>query len=257
LTNQQSEAAGQKQDDKNDDDEADNTPKPAPAVATVTEKSSSKQNDQKDDDYQGRIGHGHLSAAIAAAIVGKDLQCPLGCLLVQPLVNLLAHLVFRNAVTLLDLALELFTVAADFGQIIVRNSSPFRFDFAGELLPISFDAIPIHNALLFSLSLFDGKRGAQSLVPMDLAAGTASYSSPGPGTFSCARRWREKRPRRKAMLSWAITFLIIALIAAVLGFGGIALISIELAKIIFFVAIVLFALSAVLSLLRRSEPRAF
>jgi uncharacterized membrane protein YtjA (UPF0391 family) len=59
------------------------------------------------------------------------------------------------------------------------------------------------------------------------------------------------------MLSWAVTFLIIALIAAVLGFGGIALISIELAKIIFFVAIVLFALSVVAGLLRGNEPRAF
>jgi uncharacterized membrane protein YtjA (UPF0391 family) len=36
------------------------------------------------------------------------------------------------------------------------------------------------------------------------------------------------------MLGWAVTFLIIALIAAVLGFGGIAIISVELAKIIFF-----------------------
>jgi uncharacterized membrane protein YtjA (UPF0391 family) len=43
-----------------------------------------------------------------------------------------------------------------------------------------------------------------------------------------------------AMLSWVVTFLVIALIAAVLGFGGIAGISIEIAKIIFFVALILF-----------------
>ena len=42
------------------------------------------------------------------------------------------------------------------------------------------------------------------------------------------------------MLGWALTFLVVALIAAVLGFGGIAGLSIEIAKIIFFVAIVLF-----------------
>ena len=41
------------------------------------------------------------------------------------------------------------------------------------------------------------------------------------------------------MLGWAVTFLVIALIAAVLGFGGIAGLSMEIAKIIFFVAIVL------------------
>jgi len=51
------------------------------------------------------------------------------------------------------------------------------------------------------------------------------------------------------MLGWAVTFLIIALIAAVLGFGGIAGTAIEIAKIIFFVAIVLFLISAVFGLL--------
>jgi uncharacterized membrane protein YtjA (UPF0391 family) len=52
------------------------------------------------------------------------------------------------------------------------------------------------------------------------------------------------------MLSWAVTFLVVALIAALLGFGGIAGLSVELAKIIFFVAIVLFAISAVVGLMR-------
>jgi uncharacterized membrane protein YtjA (UPF0391 family) len=45
-----------------------------------------------------------------------------------------------------------------------------------------------------------------------------------------------------AMLSWVVTFLVIALIAALLGFGGIAGLSIELAKIIFFVALILFVI---------------
>lgn len=52
------------------------------------------------------------------------------------------------------------------------------------------------------------------------------------------------------MLSWALTFLVIALIAAVLGFGGIAGTAIGIAKIIFFVAIVLFIISAVTGMLR-------
>jgi len=38
------------------------------------------------------------------------------------------------------------------------------------------------------------------------------------------------------MLGWALTFLIIALIAAVLGFGGIAGVAVEAAKIVFFAA---------------------
>ena len=56
------------------------------------------------------------------------------------------------------------------------------------------------------------------------------------------------------MFGWAITFLIVALIAAVLGFGGIAGFAIEAAKIVFFVALILFVLSAVFGLIsgRRS-----
>jgi uncharacterized membrane protein YtjA (UPF0391 family) len=42
------------------------------------------------------------------------------------------------------------------------------------------------------------------------------------------------------MLGWAITFLIIALIAAVFGFGGIAAASAGIAKIIFFLFLILF-----------------
>jgi uncharacterized membrane protein YtjA (UPF0391 family) len=57
------------------------------------------------------------------------------------------------------------------------------------------------------------------------------------------------------MIGWAITFLIIALIAAVLGFGGIAGFAVEAAKLIFFVAIVLFLISAVVALVRGRSPR--
>ncbi|WAP70160.1 DUF1328 domain-containing protein [Jiella pelagia] len=47
------------------------------------------------------------------------------------------------------------------------------------------------------------------------------------------------------MIGWAITFLVVALIAAILGFGGIAGTAVGIAKIIFFVAIVLFVLSLI------------
>jgi uncharacterized membrane protein YtjA (UPF0391 family) len=52
------------------------------------------------------------------------------------------------------------------------------------------------------------------------------------------------------MLSWVVTFLIIALVAGILGFGGIAGVSIEIAKTIFFIAVVLFLISAVIGLAR-------
>lgn len=56
------------------------------------------------------------------------------------------------------------------------------------------------------------------------------------------------------MLGWALTFLIIALIAAALGFGGLAGTAVEIAKIIFFVAIVLFVISAVFGFMRGGRP---
>jgi uncharacterized membrane protein YtjA (UPF0391 family) len=52
------------------------------------------------------------------------------------------------------------------------------------------------------------------------------------------------------MLSWVVTFLVIALIAGILGFGGIAGVSIEIAKTIFFIAVILFIVSAVVGLAR-------
>lgn len=56
------------------------------------------------------------------------------------------------------------------------------------------------------------------------------------------------------MLGWAVTVLIVALIAAVLGFGGIAGVAVEAAKLIFYVAIVLFLISAVVGLVRGRTP---
>ncbi len=47
------------------------------------------------------------------------------------------------------------------------------------------------------------------------------------------------------MLSWSVTFLIIALIAALLGFGGIAGTAVGIAKVLFFVFIVLFIVSLI------------
>ena len=52
------------------------------------------------------------------------------------------------------------------------------------------------------------------------------------------------------MLTWAITFLIIALIAGVLGFGGVMTASAGIAKILFFIFLVLFVISMVANAVR-------
>ena len=47
------------------------------------------------------------------------------------------------------------------------------------------------------------------------------------------------------LLYWAVVFLIVALVAAALGFGGVAGVAIEGARLLFWVAIVLFVVALV------------
>lgn len=56
------------------------------------------------------------------------------------------------------------------------------------------------------------------------------------------------------MLSWALTFLVLALIAALFGFGGVAAVSIEIAKILFVVFLVLFIVAATMHAVRGKTP---
>jgi len=56
------------------------------------------------------------------------------------------------------------------------------------------------------------------------------------------------------MLHYAAVFLAIALTAALFGFGGIAVGAVEIAKVLFFIFIVLFLVSLIGGLARR--PRA-
>lgn len=51
------------------------------------------------------------------------------------------------------------------------------------------------------------------------------------------------------MLNWIVTFLVIALIAALLGFGGIAGMSMEIAKILFFIVLILFVVGLLFGVL--------
>jgi len=47
------------------------------------------------------------------------------------------------------------------------------------------------------------------------------------------------------MLQWALAFLILALVAAFFGFGGIAAASAGIAKILFYVFVIVFAIALV------------
>jgi uncharacterized membrane protein YtjA (UPF0391 family) len=56
------------------------------------------------------------------------------------------------------------------------------------------------------------------------------------------------------MLGWAVVFLIIALVAAVFGFGGIAVAAAGIAKLLFFIFLVLFIISLIFGWRGRGVP---
>lgn len=56
------------------------------------------------------------------------------------------------------------------------------------------------------------------------------------------------------MLGWAVMFPIIALAAAVFGFGGIAAASAGIAKLLFFIFLVLFVISLIFGWRGRRVP---
>jgi uncharacterized membrane protein YtjA (UPF0391 family) len=55
------------------------------------------------------------------------------------------------------------------------------------------------------------------------------------------------------LLYWAVVFLVIAVVAALFGFGGVAGTAMEGAKIIFWIAVVLFVISLLFGFMRRGQ----
>jgi len=55
-----------------------------------------------------------------------------------------------------------------------------------------------------------------------------------------------------SLIHYAIVFLVVALVAAFLGFGGVAGTAMEGARLLFWIAIVLFVVSLVAGLIRRA-----
>lgn len=54
-----------------------------------------------------------------------------------------------------------------------------------------------------------------------------------------------------SLLHYAIIFLVVALIAAAVGFGGVAGVAMEGARLLFWIFIILFVISLVASMVRR------
>lgn len=60
--------------------------------------------------------------------------------------------------------------------------------------------------------------------------------------------------REAPMLRWALVFLVLALIAAALGFGGLAATSAGIAKLLFWVFIIIFAISLIAGVATGKRP---
>lgn len=58
------------------------------------------------------------------------------------------------------------------------------------------------------------------------------------------------------MLRWALIFFIVAIIAAVFGFGGIAAGATDIARVLFFIFLIIFIVSLIMGLVRGKSPPA-
>src|SRR3990170_1870529 len=71
----------------------------------------------------------------------------------DPAIDLAFCLVLGDAVALLDAANELVLLAVDDRNVVLGQLAPLLLDLAGELLPVAFNAIPIHlSCPLLSMS---------------------------------------------------------------------------------------------------------
>jgi uncharacterized membrane protein YtjA (UPF0391 family) len=110
-------------------------------------------------------------------------------------------------------------------------------------------------------------------MSVELAAAVVRVGSSGHGAVhvplpraECDSIWLRSRAtpqlelafpteRGFVMLSWALAFFVIAVIAAIFGFGNIAAGAAAIAKILFFLFLVLFVVALIGALIRGRPPR--
>jgi uncharacterized membrane protein YtjA (UPF0391 family) len=93
---------------------------------------------------------------------------------------------------------------------------------------------------------------AAAIVPRDLGWNLSRVGT----CREVLRSAGENPPERQEdiMFGWAITFLVIALIAGLLGFGVVAGTAFAAAKIVFVIALIAFLISGVLGISARGVP---
>src|ERR1044071_4669744 len=112
---------------------------------------------------------------------------------VDPAIDLLLRLVLGDAVALLDAANELVLLAVDDGDVVLGQLAPLLLDLAGELLPVAFNAIPIHLSLLWVVAFLALRRcplnaAVQMRLPVAGRRARADFLCVAPG--DCPHRGR-------------------------------------------------------------------
>jgi uncharacterized membrane protein YtjA (UPF0391 family) len=79
--------------------------------------------------------------------------------------------------------------------------------------------------------------------------GIGTTAAPNPDVTAPRRRLH----RSSTMLYWSATFFLIALLSAVLGFGNLAAGAADIAKVLFFLFLVLFVISFIVGLFSRGR----
>jgi uncharacterized membrane protein YtjA (UPF0391 family) len=93
--------------------------------------------------------------------------------------------------------------------------------------------------------------GRQQVVGRNAAATTAGES--GMTSFLRGSYGSSASKGDRAMLGWALMFLVLALIAAFFGFAGVANVAVGIAQILFIVFLVIFAISLIAGLATRTR----
>ena len=68
------------------------------------------------------------------------------------------------------------------------------------------------------------------------------------------KKQKNKKERCK-MLYWAVVFLVVAIVAAILGFGGIVSVAVGISKILFFIFLVLFVITLLTGLVKGKKTK--
>ena len=90
-------------------------------------------------------------------------------------------------------------------------------------------------------------------LPVGSAALLKPYSAHAAAHFDLAAKLQSYAAEViEHMLGWALTFLVIAILAAIFGFTGVAAASAGIAKLLFFVFLVVFLVTLIMSVARRA-----